>query len=216
MAIDSKAALLPLLASYPSRVGPSDEELVEHFQGGDTSAFETLVRRWDRRIQGLIYRVVGGEEEARDLCQETFLRAYRGLGTFKKEARFSSWLYQIALNASRDRLRRRRGRSYVSLDEAGEVVELRSASPARSPLELVEAQDLSRTVSTAVEALPEEQREVIVLKEFQGLTFVEIADILSVPVSTVKTRLYRGLAELRRRLERQGIRGTAALSATAP
>jgi len=197
-------------------VTPTDEDLVAAFQGGEKTAFDLLVGRWERKIQGVIFRVVGGREDARDVAQEVFLKVYRGLADFKKEARFSSWLYQIALNASRDRLRRRRGRSYVSLDEAGEVVELRSASPARSPLELVEAQDLSRTVSTAVEALPEEQREVIVLKEFQGLTFVEIADILSVPVSTVKTRLYRGLAELRRRLERQGIRGTAALSATAP
>jgi RNA polymerase sigma-70 factor, ECF subfamily len=197
-------------------VTPTDEDLVAAFQGGDRTAFEDLVGRWERKIQAVIYRVVGGREDARDVAQEVFLKVYRGLGDFKKEARFSSWLYQIALNASRDRLRRRRGRSYVSLDEVGEMVELRSASPARSPLELVEAQDLSRTVGTAVAALPEEQREVIVLKEFQGLTFVEIADVLSVPVSTVKTRLYRGLAELRRRLERQGIRGTAALPAAAP
>src|SRR6185503_15075330 len=124
-------------------MAPTDEELVAAFQSGDASAFDTLVGRWDRKIQGAIYRVLGATEDSRDLCQEVFLKAYRALGTFKREARFSSWLYQIALNACRDRLRRRRGRSYVSLDEAGEVVELRSASPARSPLELVEAQDLS-------------------------------------------------------------------------
>ena len=76
---------------------------------GDPSAFDELVSRWDRKIHGAIYRVVGPDEDARDLCQEAFLKAYRGLGTFKREARFSSWLYQIALNVCRDRLRRRRG-----------------------------------------------------------------------------------------------------------
>src|SRR5678815_2993316 len=94
--------------------GPSDEELVEEFQRGDPYAFDVLVGRWDRKIQGAIYRIMGPEEDARDLCQETLLKAYRALGTFKKEARFSSWLYQIALNVCRDRMRRGRGKSSVS------------------------------------------------------------------------------------------------------
>jgi RNA polymerase sigma-70 factor, ECF subfamily len=213
MSIDSKAAVPWLPASYPSRVGPSDEELVETFQGGDAAAFEVLVRRWDRRIQGLIYRVVGGEEEARDLCQETFLRAYRGLGTFKKEARFSSWLYQIALNVSRDRLRRRRLRNHVSLDELTEESEARWAQAGPNALDLVESRDLSRAVAVAVAALPEEQREVIVLKEYEGLTFQEISQVLDVPLSTVKTRLYRGLGQLRLHLTRQGIRSAVPVPA---
>ena len=195
---------------------PTDEELVAAFQAGDRGAFEAMVDRWERKIQGVVYRVVGNREDARDVAQEVFLKVYRGLGDFKQEARFSSWLYQIALNASRDRLRRRRGRTFVSLDDVGEAAEIPRGPATRSALDLIEAQDLSRTVGAAVSALPEEQREVIVLKEFEGLTFVEIADVLSVPVSTVKTRLYRGLAELRRRLERQGIRGLAAFPAAMP
>ena len=94
----------------------TDEELVASSLAGDPSAFDLLVLRWDRKIQGAIYRLMGSEEEARDLCQEAFLKAYRGLGGFKGEARFSSWLYQIALNLCRDRMRRRRGRVMVSLD----------------------------------------------------------------------------------------------------
>ena len=89
-------------------MGRSDEALVEACLAGEWSAFDELLVRWERKIRGAIYRLVGSEEEARDLCQETFLKAYRGLGTFKKEARFSSWLYQIALNLCRDRVRRRR------------------------------------------------------------------------------------------------------------
>ena len=193
-------------------MAPTDEELVVAFQGGDVAAFEALVGRWDRKIQGAIYRVLGAGEDSRDLCQEVFLKAYRALGTFKREARFSSWLYQIALNACRDRLRRRRGRVQVSLDEAGDALEsVHDARP--TALELVEARDLARAVEAAMAALPHEQREVIALKEYQGLTFAEIAEALDVPVSTVKTRLYRGLGQLRLQLERQGVRGSAAPAA---
>jgi RNA polymerase sigma-70 factor (ECF subfamily) len=194
-------------------MSPSDEELVERFQNGEGSAFDTLVRRWERKLQGAIYRLVGPGEDVRDLSQETLLKAYRGLGTFKKEARFSSWLYQIALNVCRDRMRRSRGKSYVSFDELSETGETGPGVPAPSALDLIEARDLSRQVAAAVAALPAAQREVVVLKEYQGLTFVEIAEALDVPLSTVKTRLYRGLGQLRQQLVRQGIRGGAPLPA---
>jgi RNA polymerase sigma-70 factor, ECF subfamily len=196
-------------------VAPSDEELVAAFQAGDASAFDLLVSRWDRKIQGAIYRVVGASEDSRDLCQEVFLKAYRALGGFKQEARFSSWLYQIALNACRDRLRRRRGRTQVSLDDLADG-EREPLQRGPSALDLVEAQDVARAVAAAMATLPEEQREVIALKEYQGLTFVEIAEALDVPVSTVKTRLYRGLGLLRQQLERQGLRGAASVAATTP
>lgn len=196
-------------------MGPTDEELVDAFQGGDFAAFDVLVDRWDRKIQAAIFRIMGTEEEARDLCQEAFLRAYRALGGFKGEARFSSWLYQIALNLCRDRMRRNKGHTLVSLDELEEAGNgLLQKGP--TPLELVEAGDMSRAVASAVAALPAEQREVIVLKEYQDLTFVEIAEILGVPLSTVKTRLYRGLGQLRHKLKRQGIKRAAVAPAALP
>jgi RNA polymerase sigma-70 factor (ECF subfamily) len=191
-------------------MSPTDEELVARAQDGDASAFDVLIGRWERKIRGAIYRIIGSDDDALDLCQETFLKAYRGLGSFKQEARFSSWLYQIALNLCRDRMRRRRGKTWVSLDDLDD-----GAAPPQSPgpsaLDLVEARDLSRAVSGAVAALPEEQREVIVLKEYQGLTFLEIAEVLGLPMSTVKTRLYRGLGQLKEQLERQGVRSAAAV-----
>jgi RNA polymerase sigma-70 factor (ECF subfamily) len=190
-------------------MGPTDEELVDAFQAGELSAFDALVRRWERKIQGAIYRVMGNEDEARDLCQETFLKAYRSLASFKREARFSSWLYQIALNLCRDRMRRRRGRTMISLDAMDDEGASLPGRQEPSPLELAESGALARAVAAAVNGLPDEQREVIVLKEYQDLTFLEIAEILDVPLSTVKTRLYRGLGQLRQRLERQGIRSAA-------
>jgi RNA polymerase sigma-70 factor (ECF subfamily) len=193
----------------------TDEELVDAFQRGDTSAFDELVSRWQRRIMGAIYRVVGREEDARDICQEAFLKAYRALGGFKREARFSSWMYQIALNLCRDRLRRRRGRTFLALDDASGADEILPGMHVDA-VEDVEVADLSRLVAAAVAALPEEQREVIVLKEYEGMTFVEIAQTLQVPVSTVKTRLYRGLGVLRVALEQKGVRGSSAVALSVP
>lgn len=187
----------------------TDEELVTAFRGGDLSAFDTLVERWERKIQGAVYRIMGSGEDARDLAQETFLRAYRGLPTFKSEARFSSWLYQIALNLCRDRLRQRRGKTLVSIEDLDVATAARIERTSATAQDMVEAKDLGRIVAAAMSELPPEQREVITLKEYQGLTFQEIADTLDVPVSTVKTRLYRGLVQMRERLERQGVRRPA-------
>lgn len=193
----------------------TDEELVTAFRGGDISAFDTLVQRWERKIQGAVYRIMGSGEDARDLAQETFLRAYRGLGSFKSEARFSSWLYQIALNLCRDRLRQRRGKTLVSIEDLDPATAARvdRSGPTVTAHDMVEAKDLGRIVAAAMSDLPEEQREVIVLKEYEGLTFQEIADTLGVPVSTVKTRLYRGLVQMRERLERQGMHRPAPAAA---
>jgi RNA polymerase sigma-70 factor (ECF subfamily) len=185
-------------------MGRSDEELVEACQAGEASAFDVLVARWEDKIRGAAYRFLGSEEEARDVAQEAFLKAYRALGGFKREARFSSWLYQIATNLCRDRLRRRRTRAAVSLEELEEtgpvIVETRPGAHER-----LQQMDLARVVRRAVHALTEEQREVVILKEYQELTFLEIAQALDVPVSTVKTRLYRGLGQLRLQLEREGL-----------
>jgi RNA polymerase sigma-70 factor (ECF subfamily) len=192
----------------------TDEELVAAFQAGDRDAFDELVARWDGKISGAIQRVVGSGEDVRDVSQEVFLKAYRALGGFKQEARFSSWLYQIALNLCRDRMRRRKGRTLVSLEEMAPDAQPAPRSWQPSALELAEGRDLARRVAFAVASLPEEQREVIVLKEYQGLTFLEIAEVLGMPTSTVKTRLYRGLSQLRERLEEQGIHAAAPVPAS--
>jgi RNA polymerase sigma-70 factor (ECF subfamily) len=194
-------------------MGPTDEELVGAVLAGDTAAFDVLVQRWERKIRGAAYRIVGSDEEARDVCQEAFLKAYRGLGTFKGGCKFSSWLYQIAVNLCRDRIRRRKVRNLVSIEDLEGAAEPGWAVQRAVAHDLVEARELSAVVSAAVASLPEEQREVIVLKEYEGLTFPEIAEALEVPLSTVKTRLYRGLVHLRGRLEKQGIRSAAAAAA---
>jgi RNA polymerase sigma-70 factor (ECF subfamily) len=195
-------------------MGRSDEELVEACQAGESSAFDLLVARWEDKIRGASYRLLGSEDEARDAAQEAFLKAYKGLSDFKGEAQFSSWLYRIAVNLCRDRLRRRKGKTLVSLEaleDAGPVIATREPGAH----ELVQQLDLRRAVRRAIAELSEEQREVVILKEYQGLTFLEIAQTLDLPVSTVKTRLYRGLGQLRLRLENDGVREGAAVPAPA-
>ena len=195
-------------------MGRSDEELVQACQAGESSAFDLLVARWEDKIRGASYRLLGSEDEARDAAQEAFLKAYKGLPAFKGEAQFSSWLYRIAVNLCRDRLRRRKGKMLVSLEaleEAGPVIATREPGAH----DLVQQLDLRRTVRRAIADLSEEQREVVILKEYQGLTFLEIAQALDLPVSTVKTRLYRGLGQLRLRLESDGVHAGAPVPAPA-
>ena len=183
----------------------TDEELVARSRGGDLDSFNQLILRWERPIYALAYRVIGREEDARDVCQETFLRAFRGLPGFKGEAKFSSWLYRIALNLSRDWIRRQRRAPTVQLAEGvdpGDVAAERG--PVESIEDLVSRRELSAVVEEAMALLPEEQRTAIVLKEYHGMTFQEIADLQGCPLSTVKTRLYQGLSVLRRHLEKNG------------
>ena len=179
----------------------TDEELVAQSQGGDAESFNQLVLRWERPIFALAYRTIGREEEARDVCQETFLRAYRALPRFRREAKFSSWIYRIALNLCRDWMRRERRAPMMQPPEDVDLMDIAvAAEPSESIEDLVARRDLTRLVEQAMAYLPEEQRTAIVLKEYQGLTFQEIADVVGCPLSTVKTRLYQGLTVLRREL----------------
>ncbi len=183
----------------------TDEELVAQSLRGDAESFNQLILRWERPIYALAYRVIGREEDARDVCQETFLRAFRGLSAFKGQAKFSSWLYRIALNLCRDWIRRERRTPMVQAPDGVDLVEIAvEREPVESIEDYVSRQDLSRAVAKAMMSLPEEQRTAIILKEYQGLTFQEIADLLGCPLSTVKTRLYQGLSVLRRQLAEQG------------
>ena len=179
----------------------SDEELVARSVGGDVDSFNQLILRWERPIFALAYRVIGREEDARDVCQETFLRAFRALPGFKGQAKFSSWLYRIALNLCRDWIRRQRRAPVMQAPEGVDLVDLVSErGPSESIEELVARQELSAIVEQAMTLLPEEQRTAIILKEYHGMTFQEIADLQRCPLSTVKTRLYQGLTVLRRHL----------------
>jgi len=160
-----------------------DRKIIERVLKGDTDAFNLLVRQWEKPIYNFIVRMIGDRDEAMDLCQDAFMKAYRELDTLKDLDRFSAWLYRIAHNTCFSKLRKDQGKTFVELQP-----ETRAA---RSSIENRLA------VEKALQNLPEDQREVVVLKVFQNLKFEEIAAIQDAPVSTVKSRLYMGFEKLR-------------------
>lgn len=185
----------------------SDEQIVERALTGDAEAFGEIVRRWERRIFALAFGMLGREEDARDATQETFLAAYRNLRNFRGEARVSSWLHRIAVNQCITRQRRAKVRNETELPDEAELGNKNFlADGAASPAQQFENNARTEIVRRAVGALPPEIRQVVVMKEFEELTFQEIADALSLPLSTVKSRLYTGLSQLRKRLEISGAR----------
>lgn len=179
----------------------SDNHLIARTLAGETEAFSILVRRWERPIYSLTLRMLGKDEDARDACQEAFLAAFRNLNKFRGDAKFSSWMYRIALNACHTRLRNGNAVSY-SLDQEDEHG--RRMDVADTMLESVPDQlqrrEQTQLVRRALQALPPEMRQVIVMKEYEEMTFAEIAEVLGLPVSTVKSRLYTGLQQMRLRL----------------
>ena len=143
----------------------SDEELVARSRGGDLDSFNQLVLRWERPIYALAYRVIGREEDARDVAQETFLRAFRALSGFKGQAKFSSWLYRITLNLCRDWIRRERRTPITPTPEGVDLIELAGeATPSESIEDLVSRKQLGLAVAKAMALLPDEQRTAIILE----------------------------------------------------
>ena len=195
---------MTMLAATVPMTPWTDEELVARSKTGDIDSFNQLVKRWERPIFALAYRTLGREEDARDVTQETFLRAFRALAGFKGDAKFSSWLYRIALNLCRDWMRKERRAPLVAVSED---VDLEQMAAVQGPVETVEdlaaRAELYREVAKAMDRLPAEQRQAIILKEYHGLTFQEIADLMKCPLSTVKTRVYQGLSTLRKQLGEQ-------------
>ena len=188
----------------------SDEQIVERALAGDAEAFGEIVRRWERRIFALAYGMLGRQEDARDATQETFLAAFRSLRGFRGEAKVSSWLHRIAVNQCITRQRRARVRAETALeDETDRDVASSDAASLitrayESPAHQVESRERAEIVRRAVGALPPELRQVVLMKEFEELTFQEIAAALDLPMSTVKSRLYTALQQLRMRLEKHG------------
>jgi len=183
----------------------TDEIIVERALSGDAEAFGEIVRRWERRIFALAYGMLGREEDARDATQETFLAAFRNLRGFRGEAKVSSWLHRIAVNQCITRQRRAKVRSESALEDEEEKNAGTFAAPLRlSPVSITESTQITRAVRRAVNSLPLELRQIVVMKEFEELTFKEISDILDVPLSTVKSRLYTALKQLQMKLQRFG------------
>lgn len=171
---------------------------------GDTEAFSMLVKRHSKKMLNIAYRMLGDYDEACDATQEAFLAAFRSIGRFKGEAKFSTWLYRIVINYSKNRMKQRQslGRHESALPdgmadgEGGDAVSL-AASNTGHPGELLERRELEEQVQKCISALDEEYREIVVLRDIQGFSYDEIRNILQIPDGTVKSRLSRARADLK-------------------
>jgi len=179
-----------------------DRALLERARDGDMNAYGELIQEHEGRVYGIVCQYVRDEEEARDLTREVFYKAYRSLSKFRGNSRFSSWICRIAINRSIDHLRRRRNVRMESLDApittdgGGEVErELPDSSP--SPEDLLTRDELATKIREAVEQLSPKLRTVTMLREYEGLSIEEIADVLGVSSGTVKSRIFRARERLR-------------------
>ena len=182
-----------------------DAELVKLAQGGDTTAFDELVRRYRDKVYRLSYKILRHEDDAAEALQDAFLSAYRGLGSFKAESTFSTWLYRIATNASLMKYRRRRD-GHVSLEQSqsgdgsGEPMQIPDWSA--QPLTDLLNSETHDVMDEGIQRLPDELRTVFVLRDVEGLSNSEVAEVLNLSVAAVKSRLHRARIALRDRLNR--------------
>ena len=183
------------------------EETVRRFLDGEEEAFGQIVRSWEKRVFNLAWRMLGNREDAQDVVQETFLSIFKSLRGLRDPARFSTWLYRIALNHCHSRRRSRVPEISLNdpvLGTSGSGEEFGSNIPAAvSSGQSVEVLDIVRK---ALAGLSEDHRTAIVLKEYEGLSLEEIARVMDCPLSTAKSRLYHGLREVQRNLKQLGVR----------
>ena len=172
-----------------------DFELLEECKQGDRQALGSMVRRYERPLFNVAYRMLGNPDEAADVAQTTFLKAFENLHRFNPEFKFFSWIYRIAINESINQINRRK-RLEEWVDEA--------ESPGRGPDDMADAGVLSSQVQSALEALSEDHRAVIVLRHFVECSYRQIGEILQVPEKTVKSRLFSARQLMKERLVKEG------------
>jgi RNA polymerase sigma-70 factor (ECF subfamily) len=185
----------------------ADEDLMVSYQSGEVRAFEVLLSRHRKSVYNFILRFVGDKETAEDLLQETFMRVIKGADAYKRQAKFTTWLYTIARNLCVDQTRRRKHRRHASLDapmdssdDSGSLMDVIASSEMASDRKSVN-KELYATMQRAIAALSEEQREVFLMREFLDLPFKQIADVVGVPENTVKSRMRYALEKLRLELD---------------
>jgi len=190
---------------------PTDEELIARVLAGDETAYETIVARYGDYVYTIAVRIVGNDEDAEDVAQEAFVRAYRALPGFRGDSKFSSWLYRIATNRALTHLKRRRRRVVTVGLDAGPRVEAGASEVGRGsergPDRLVLDDEFRREVRAAVLELPERYRVVVTLFYLEEKSYKEVAAILGIPMGTLKTHLHRARALLRDMLARRNLQG---------
>ena len=181
-----------------------DEEILEEIVQGDLRAFDAIVHRYRDRLLNFVFRFVGDVESAEDIVQETFLRAYRHQDQYPILLNFSTWLYTIAGNLAKSELRRRKRWRLLSLDWGDDRGGVGLSDESRRPDRVTESAMADDQIQRAIESLPGNYREVVLLRDVEGLSYEEIARVVGCPVGTVKSRVNRARLRLQRKLRRLG------------
>lgn len=180
-----------------------EKELILRMQEGDETAFETLVRLYEKKIYNLCFRMCGNAEDAQEAAQDAFLAVWRAIDSFRQESSFSTWLYRLATNACIDLLRRnKRSSGGVSLDDEETFIEVVDDAPL--PQEELERKEAQQLIQEGLASLPEDYRAILLLREVQGLSYAEIAESMHMELGTVKSRISRGRILLRNYLTASG------------
>ena len=181
-----------------------DQALVERVQKGDKAAFELLVAKYHRKIIRLVSRLVRDAAEVEDVTQEAFIKAYRALPQFRGESAFYTWLYRIAVNTAKNHLatqgRRAPTSTEANAEEAETFAEADQLRDINTPESMLMSKQIAQTVNSAMEALPDELRTAITLREIEGLSYEEIAEAMGCPIGTVRSRIFRAREAIASRL----------------
>ena len=183
----------------------TDRQLVQRAQRGDLRAFDLLVLKYQGRIAALVSRYVSDAGEVEDVTQEAFIKAYRALGKFRGDSAFYTWLYRIAANAAKNHLvaKGRRPGAHATIEDAEGFDEGGMLSESASPEALAMGGELAEVVESALKALPDELKAALMLREFDGLSYDDIADVLGCPVGTVRSRIFRAREAIDQRVKEQ-------------
>lgn len=182
---------------------PSDQELIEAFQKGDQTVFEVLVSRYEDRLFNTVLGLVRNQHEAEDVFQDVLLKLYKKLKDFRGESKFFTWLYRVSVNTTWDHLRKKKRRPAISLDAAIEDKKIspkKLESPDAGPSQLAEGSEGKQILNKVLGKLKPDHRIVLQLKEVEGYSYQEIADILKCSIGTVESRLFRARAQLKKKL----------------
>ena len=183
----------------------TDQQLVQRAQRGDLRAFDLLVLKYQGRIAALVSRYVSDASEVEDVTQEAFIKAYRALGKFRGDSAFYTWLYRIAANAAKNHLaaKGRRPGADATIEDAEGYDEGGLLLESASPEALAMGGELAEVVESALNALPDELKAALMLREFDGLSYDDIADVLGCPVGTVRSRIFRAREAIDQRVKEQ-------------
>lgn len=188
-----------------------ERELIERVKSGESQCFSELVLRYERPVFQSVFAFLGNRQEAEDITQDVFVSAFRKISSFEYRASFLTWLRRIAYNQCVDARRKTKSRRTTSVDFE---LEPQQVSESQSPESVAQGNELLRHVRGAIDALAEEQRSIIILRDLDGLDYAEIAGLLDIPIGTVRSRLHRARCELREIMEKRGLASLLNESAT--